>query len=335
MKNIKGTTVAIAVLAIAVLVETILLISGAVTKIPKNANGEDIVVSLNDGTSYTVNDIYNGMKSKYALSEVMDLIDNKILTTEYASKKDEVEEYAQGILANLKANYDSDQALEEALQNYGYNSVNDYLEIVKNSKYSSYATNDYAKSLISEDEVKKYYNEKIYGDISGVHVLVKPASTSQTDLDSAKKKAEEIIKKIKADVKAGTDIKEAFAKYKDDTSVVYEDLGTFNYTQMDEAFSKAAYALKVNEMSSKPCKSSFGYHIILKTAEYDKASLEDSKEKILTTLAEEKTSNDTTINTKAMVNLRSKYGFKLNDSELENYYNRSINRQLNQTTTKK
>ena len=334
MKNIKGTTVAIAILAIAVLVESILLISGAVTKIPKNANGEDIAVSLNDGTSYTVNDIYNAMKSKYALSEVMDLIDNKILTTEYANKKDEVEEYAKGILANLKANYDSDAALEEALQNYGYNSVDDYLALVKNSKYSSYATLDYAKSLISQDDIKKYYDEKIYGDISGVHVLVKPASTSQTDLDAAKKKAEEIIKKIKADVKSGTDIKEAFAKYGDDKSVVYEDLGTFNYTQMDEAFSKAAYALKVNEMSSTPCKSSFGYHVILKTGETEKKSLEDSKEEILEKIANEKTSGDTTASVKAMVNLRNKYGLKINDTELENYYNRSINRQLNQTTTK-
>ena len=333
MKN-KGTIITIAVLLVIVMVESVLLITGTFTKIPKNANGEDIAVSLNDGTSFTVNDIYNELKKQYALSEIINMVDSKILNTEYANKKAEVDEYANSILNNLKANYDSDEALEEALQNYGYNSVNDYLEVVKTSKLQSYATDDYAKTLITNDEVKKYYDEKYYADMSGVHVLVKPTSSSQADQDAAKKKAQEIIDAIKADVKKGTDIKEAFKKYADDKTVTYEDLGTFNYSQMDEAFSKAAYALKVNEMSSTPCKSSFGYHVILKTGEVEKKSIDDAKEEILTKLASEKTADDTTLQTKAMVNLRNKYGLTINDSEIKTYYDRYINRQLNQTTTK-
>ena len=59
------------------------------------------------------------------------------------------------------------------------------------------------------------------------------------------------------------------------------------------------------------------------------------KEEILTKLASEKSADDTTLKTKAMVNLRNKYGLTINDSELKNYYDRYINRQLNQTTTKK
>lgn len=334
MKKFKGTTIAIVVLLIAVVVESVLLITGTFTKIPKNANGEDIAISLNDGTSYTVNDIYNGLKKQYALSEIITMVDSKILATEYANKKNEVDEYANGILNNLKANYNSDAELEEALQNYGYNTVNDYLDVVRTNKYQGYAAEDYAKTLITNEEIKKYYDDKYYADMSGVHVLVKPASTNQNDQDSAKKKAQDIIEAIKADVKKGTDIKEAFKKYADDKTVTYEDLGTFNYTQMDEAFSKAAYALKVNEMSSTPCKSSFGYHVILKTGENDKKSIDDAKEEILTKLATEKTSEDTTLQTKAMVNLRNKYGLTINDSEIKTYYERYINRQLNQTTTK-
>lgn len=333
MKN-KGIIITIAVLLVIVIVESVLLITGAFTKIPKNANGEDIAVSLNDGTNFTVNDIYNELKKQYALSEIISMVDSKILNTEYANKKNEVDEYAKGILNNLKANYDSDADLEEALQNYGYNSVDAYLDVVKTSKLQSYATDDYAKTLITNDEIKKYYDEKYYADMSGVHILVKPTSSNQADQDNAKKKAQDIINAIKAEVKKGTDIKEAFSKYSSDTSVTYEDLGTFNYSQMDEAFSKAAYALKVNEMSSTPCKSSFGYHVILKTGEVDKKSMDDAKEEILTKLASEKTADDNTIQTKAMVNLRNKYGLTINDSEIKNYYDRYINRQLNQTTTK-
>ena len=170
--------------------------------------------------------------------------------------------------------------------------------------------------------------------MSGVHILVRPASTSDEDLNKAKAKAEEVIKAIKDDVKSGTDIKEAFKKYESDTTVTYQDLGTFNYSEMDEAFSIAAYALKNNEMSSTPVKSSFGYHIILKTAEFEKPSLDEKKNDIIDSLASTKVSEDTTITAKAMMNLRNKYGFTINDSDIKTYYDRYINRQINPTTTK-
>ena len=334
MNKNKGIIITIVVLVLLVIVEGILLLTGALTKVPKNENGADILVSLNDGTTYTVNDIYNDMKASYALNTILSKVDDKILTTEYKDKKSEVEDYAKNILANLKANYKSDDELLSALQNYGYNTVDDYLNVVKTSQYTSYAAEDYAKTLIKEDEIKKYYDEKIYGDMSGMHILVKPASTSNDDLNKAKAKAEEVIKAIKEDVKNGTDIQEAFKKYQDNKEVTFEDLGTFNYSQMDEAFSIAAYALKNNEMSSTPVKSSFGYHVILKTAEFEKPSYDESKDSILTTLASEKNSSDSTISAKAMKSLREKYGFTINDSEIENYYNRYINRQINTTTTK-
>ena len=329
MKKINYSLIAIVVLAIAVIVETILLANGALTKVPKNQNGEDILVSLKDGTNYSVNDIYNKLKGSYALSTIINEVDNKILTTEYADKKNEVDTYANNILNNLKANYKDEQELLEALQNYGYETIDDYLNVVKTNQYSTYATTDYAKTLIKEDEIKKYYNEKYYQDITAEHILVKPASTSTDDLNKAKKKAEEIISAIQADVKKGTSLTDAFRKYKDNTDVKYEDLGTFNYNEMDEAFSKAAYKLKNNEMSSTPVKSSFGYHIILKTNEEKKKSLDEAKEEIITELAQEKTTADTTVQAKAMIELRKKYGFTINDYEIKQSYERYINRQVN------
>lgn len=339
MKKNKISIIVIIVLAILALVEGILLISGALSKVPKNSNGEDILISLNDG-DYTVNDIYNKLKSSYALSTIIDMVDNKILTADYGDKKDEVESYVKNAETNLKSNYVDDKGnydeekLLSALQNYGYNSIDAYLDTVRTSQYTEYATEDYAKTLLTEEEIKKYYDEKMYADMSGKHILVKPASKSTDDENKAKAKAEEIIKAIKEDVKNGTDINEAFEKYKDNAEVTFEDLGTFNYTQMDEGFSKAAYALKTNEMSSTPAKSSYGYHVILKTGESEKKSYDDAKEEIKTTLAKEKVDADSTLQVKAMMNIREKHGFKINDSELNEYYNRYINRQLNNSKNK-
>ena len=46
---------------------------------------------------------------------------------------------------------------------------------------------------------------------------------------------------------------------------------------MEESFETAAYALKVNEYTKEPIKTSYGYHIIKKTKEYDKKELKDVK----------------------------------------------------------
>ena len=329
MKKINYSLIAIIVLAVAVIVETILLVNGALTKVPKMHNGEEVLIELKDGTKISVDDIYKKMKSSYGLSTVIDEIDDKILNTEYADKKNEVEEYANNVLNNLKANYKSEEEMLDALQNYGYNTVDDYLKVVKTSQLTSYATTDYIKTQIKDDEIKKYYNEKFHADITGEHILVKPASSSKDDQEKAKQKAEKIIKDINAEVKKGTSLQDAFRKYKDDKTVTYQDLGTFNYSEMDEAFSKGAYALKKNEMTLAPVKSSFGYHVILKTDEKEKKSLDEAKEEIKTALAEEKASADSTLQAKAMIALREKYGLKINDADIKQYYQRYTNKQLN------
>ena len=86
-KKLNYSLIAILVLAVVVIVETILLVNGALTKVPKNQNGEEIFVSLKDGTNISVDDIYKKMKTSYGLNTILDEIDKKILTSEYADKK--------------------------------------------------------------------------------------------------------------------------------------------------------------------------------------------------------------------------------------------------------
>lgn len=43
------------------------------------------------------------------------------------------------------------------------------------------------------------------------------------------------------------------------------DLGVFSSGRMDETFEEAAFALKVGEITPKPIRTKFGYHLIKRT----------------------------------------------------------------------
>ncbi len=335
--NKKVNIIVIAVLAIAVLVETIIIVSGKANVTPKLSNGDEAVVELNDGTKYSATEIWNEIKTSTGLTTILNKVDAKILDEEYKDKADETNNYVQTAELSIKAQYKDDNGnyseskLNEALQSYGYNTLNDYLDYVKSNYLTNKASTDYAKTLITDSEIKDYYKTDVRADITGVHILVKPTGTDDASIAAAKTKAETIITEINNKVKVGAKIEDAFKAYDSDSddATLYQDLGTFNYTDMVEDFSKAAYNLKAGEMSKTPVKTSYGYHVILITNVGEKKSLEDAKEDILTTLAEKKVSSDTTISVSAMDKLREKYGMKINDSSVAERYKRYINYQLN------
>ena len=305
--------------------------------IPKLENGEEAIVELKDGTKYSATEIWNEIKISNGLSSVLNKIDSKILNEEYKDAEADIKTYVQTAELSIKSqykdangNYD-EKALTDSLQNYGYNSLDEYLETVKSNYLTNRAATDYAKTLITDSEIKAYYKSDIYADITGVHILVKPTATDDASIAAAKAKAENIISDINKKVKSGTSLEDAFKAYDEDSddATLYQDLGTFNYSDMVEDFSKAAYALKAGEMSKTPVKTSYGYHVILITKVGEKKSLEDAKEEIVTALAEKKVNDDKTISVSAMDKLREKYGMKIIDSELNERYKRYINYQLN------
>lgn len=309
-------------------------------KIPKLSNGEEAIVKFDDGTMYSVDEIWNEVKDNYALSVMLTKIDEKILLDEYKDKEGEMNEYLANYETYLKSNYVDEngkfdeQAMNDALASAGYSSIDILLDQQKVTYLTNLAVKDYAKTKISDKDVSEYYKNESVGDIHCEHILVKPAGTDNASNTAAKEKAEKILSDIKTDIKSGTSAKDAFEKYKDNDEVTFQDLDYFNKGDMVEEFEKAAFALKKGGYSDTPVKTTYGYHLIVKLDEKEKDSLDNLKDSIKDTLAENLIEDDANTEVNAMVELRKKYGANFQDSKLEEQYNRYINSLLNQNKKK-
>ncbi len=322
-----------------ILVSLIALTLCGCGKVSKLKNGENAVVSFEGLDSISVDSLYDNMKDRYAVTILIDMIDKEILFKEYANKEDDAKKYAEDTVKSLQKNYDSEEELLNAIQSYyGYNSLKDFKEYIKLNYYRDLATTDYAKKQITDKQIENYYETKTVGDIEASHILitvdVKDGATDEEKTkaeEKAKKKAEEVIEKLNN----GEDFTTLAKEYSKDDATKDKGgaLGKFNKGEMDEAFETAAYALKVDEYTKEPVKSSYGYHIIKKTKEYDKKELKDVKDSIIETLANELTTNDKTISITAIGELRKEKGMNIEDSELKSSYNKYMNSLYNYYNT--
>lgn len=320
-----------------------LLILGLVAgcgKVPKLANGEEAVVSFDkaeNGISAT--ELYNKIKKNYALSSLIDMIDSKILLEKYSNKKDDAKKYVDEQLTSVKNYYvdDNGKYNEESLLNtlktyYGISTIDEFKTMLELSYYRDLAITDYAKENVTDKQIKKYYDEETVGDISAKHILISP-KTKDNMTDEEKKKAEEealkTAKEVISKLNKGEKFDDLAKKYSDDESNKDKggDLGYFNKGAMAAEFEEAAYKLKLNKYTTEPVKTKFGYHIILKTGEKEKAKLEDVKDSIINKLAEEVMS-DKTFAINAMVEIRKNSGMKIEDDELAKQYSTYISNQL-------
>lgn len=319
------------VVIIAVLLIVLIAVS---TKNTKTKDGDDIVVSV-DGKTITANELYKELKKQNGQTVAINLVDEYILNKEYKTT-DEMKKSAESTIETYKNTYG--ESYESFLQ---YNGIADDAELkdllIKNSKLTN-VTEDYIKESLTEKEMKKYYDEKIVGDIEAKHILI----SSETDDDAtdeekeakeneAKAKAEEIIEKLKN----GEDFSTLAKEYSDDEGSKENggDLGYFNTGDMVKEFETAAYKLDVNEYTTEPVKTTYGYHIIMKTGQKDKPSYKKSKDTIKEKLVEQKKEEDSTISVKAMIALRKKYNIKIKDKTVKSDYNSYIKSATTTTTT--
>ncbi|MBR1386750.1 MAG: peptidylprolyl isomerase [Bacilli bacterium] len=314
-----------------------LLLTGC-RQIPKLKNGQEAVVSLTN-EKISVDDLYDEMKNKYALSMLIDMVDEKILSDKYEETDEELkyienqrtndETYYKFVYAQSYSTFD-----EYARARYGIQDVSELQEIYRLSYRRNQAVKDYVKGLVTDSEIETYYNDEFIADIEASHILI-TADYSDDATDEEKAKAEEealnTAKEVIEKLNNGEDFAELAKTYsKDGSASEGGALGRFGSGDMVEEFEKAAYALEVGKYTTEPVKTQFGYHIILKTKEYDKDPIEDAKEEIVETLADRKISADSTLSYKALDELRSDNGMKIEDSDLNSQYENYIYNTTNQ-----
>ena len=308
-------------------------------KVSKLSDGKDAVVSFKGMESISVDSLYDSMKDRYAVSILIDMIDKEILFKEYKDKIEEAEDYADEQIDALEESYESEEELLNAINSYyGYQSIKEFKEYIQLNYFRDLATTDYAKSQITDEKVEKYYEEETVGDIEASHILITvdvKDDANDKDKEKAEEKALNKAKEVIEKLNNGEDFAKLAKKYSKDDSNKDNggDLGKFNKGDMVSEFEAAAFNLKVDEYTKEPVKTSYGYHIIKKTKEHEKESLEKIKDEIIETLSSELIANDKTISITALKELRKEKGMKLEDSEIKTAYNKYMNSLYNYYNT--
>ena len=299
----------------------LLLVTGC-KKVPKLENGKEKVVSFKEG-GIAVDDLYDELKSKYALNILLDMIDTEI-TSNY-EETDEEKEYISNQKATEETYYQilysgSYATFEKYIQaKYGVNTSSELDPIFRLSYRRTQAIKNYIKENISESDIEKYFEDSYIGDIEASHILITADySDGATDEEKqALETAKEIIKKLDE----GADFAELAKEYSKDGSA--DDggaLGRFGHGDMVSEFEEAAYKLEVGQYTKEPVKTKYGYHVILKTKDYGKGELADAKEEIIETLVNEKLNSEDNITYKTLIDIRDEYGVTIEDSTISDQY---------------
>lgn len=280
-------------------------------------DGTQPVVNVN-GETITADFLYEEMKKNYSISYLVDYIDRAILDKKYEETdemKEEVEKTAQNYFDMYNQYYQMDEAT--FLAQIGFESREQFIDALKLDYRRKLYYEDYLKSQITEEQIQKYYDEEVYGDINTQHLLVS-VNDDMSDED-AKKLAEEIIGKLN-DGKSFEEVKE---EYKD--KVTYENLKyvAFN-ANLESSFLEALKGLSENSYTKEPVKTSYGYHVIYRTDQKEKPKLDDVKDSIIEKLSDELNASDENLYNKTLVKMREEAGLDFSDTVMKEKYEEYI-----------
>lgn len=305
-----------------------LLLSTGCKKSVKLKNGNEVIASVK-GKKITAEELYEKLKEENGSSAITNMVDNYIVSKEITDEKD-AKKYANAQVAAMKkqyedAGYDWDNAL--AQNNYTEDKLKE--EYINDYKKKE-TVKKYIKKDITDDEINEYYEKEIYGNYTVKHILITPKSDSNaSDEDKekakseAKKKAEEVIKKLDKGEKWADLVKE----YSDDTGSKKNEGLIENFTKGDmvDEFFNATLELKNGKYTKEPIESTYGYHVILRVSNTKKPSLKKVKNKVLDEIAQNKLNNDDKLSNNTWVKIRKDYKLSINDSTVKKAYDKSIN----------
>ena len=274
-------------------------------------------VATIDGMTFTADELYEDMKDIYSVSSLLDKLDTKILTDKYPDT-DEMDDEVTSQAENYYKAYEQyyKMSKEDFLKQNGFNTEKKFLEYLKLNNRRTKYVKEYTQSEVTDKEIDKYYEDKVYGDINTKHMLVKVDSSAS---DDDKKEAENLAKEIISKLDEGKTFDEVKEEYKD--KITYEELGYKSYNAaLEEAYKNEMKNLKDGEYSKEPVKTSYGYHIVYRIDQKEKPALEDIKDQIKEEIADEKISNDKNLYYVALDKMRENANLKFEDTVLKEKY---------------
>ena len=315
----------------------ILLLASGCGKVPTLENGQEAIVSFENGDMISVDDFYQVIKDDYGLQALITMIDTYVLEHEFADYVDEAKDrgdyYVDAYVESLGSE-------EKVLSTYGFQTMDAFRDYWYLTMLQSHAIEEYAKDQITDEQIEDYYNNDVIGDIEIAHILVTPnidedATDEETDEAEEKAKAEieDIISKLDEAKANGEDIEEVFGElvkeYSEDEDSKEDNgsLGRINYGDSDGKYDEliaAAEELKDGEYSTEVITSELGYHVILKIKSYEKEKLDDLKDEIIQTLSEDYIQNNDDAGINALQHYRREYGMEIQDDEINRQYSNYI-----------
>ena len=289
----------------------------------------DRIATLKDGTqpivnigdeSITANELYESLKESYSIESLLNLIDDVILTNMYEEDeqmKEEIQSTAEYYYSVYEQSYGYTK--EQFLEAYGFQDEESFLESLTLDYRRNKYYEDYALGLVTNDEIEKYYEEDVFGDVDSKHILVSIGEENGLSDEEAKKLAQEIIEKLDS----GTSWDDVISEYKD--QIIDEELGyqAFN-ANLDSAYLEECKNLEVGTYSKSPVLSSYGYHIVYKIDQKDKPELDSVKEEVREVLADEKKNDDENLYYKALIHMREEANIEFFDTKFNDAYNEYI-----------
>ena len=315
---------------------TVLLVFGSLgcEKKTELKGGEDELVTFKDSKlNISTNDLYEKLKDKYGINFLIDMIDTNILNKEYEDS-DSINDYVDIQVNSLRNYYKTETEFLEYINNYGYKNVDELKEYFKLNYKRNLVVKDYLKTLISDDDITNYYNDKITGDIEAKHILVEVKTTDSMTEDEKRTTKEDALKKAKEAItklNEGKTFEEVSKEYSDDDATKNNSgsMGFVNTLNLDDVTRQELTKLEIGKYSTEPLETEYGYEIFLKVSVKDKPKLEEVKTHIIETLTDEKLTKDSKLQYKAMEYIRDKYEFSIKDEDLEIYYENTMNNLLN------
>ncbi|WMJ76471.1 MULTISPECIES: peptidylprolyl isomerase [unclassified Sedimentibacter] len=187
----------------------------------------------------------------YYESTLLDQLIMDLLLVEAAEKEGITisEEELKGELDNFKAYLDTDEQYQQFLENYGMTE-----EYLKESLKKEFLINHYLALKIenlqpTDEELQTLFNDlKMNIKIKASHILV-----------NTEDEAKNVVERLNN----GENFEDLATELSLDTVSAANggDLDYFEYTDMVQPFSEAAFSMEIGEIS-EPVKSDFGYHII-------------------------------------------------------------------------